>query len=298
MKHIAPCWSRVRVACLVLAIAAGSFAVWPALACSRSATEGDSPGGKSAEVTSSGLGSSGGQPVAAVGEGGKESGPRPRSDEYVEERLAMVRHQIAARGVRDERVLQAMRDVPRHWFVSERMREIAYTDRPLPIGEGQTISQPYIVALMTEALGLTAESKVLEIGTGSGYQAAVLAEITPHVYTIEIVAPLAERAMRVFKERGYGSIAARIGDGYRGWPEKAPFDAIIVTCAPDHIPPKLVEQLAVGGKICIPVGAEEGVQELVVVTRQPDGSLRRTSLIPVRFVPMTGEAQAPGADRD
>jgi len=206
----------------------------------------------------------------------------------------MVRRHIAARGISDPAVLSAMRNVPRHWFVPDRMRRVAYADRPLPIGEGQTISQPYIVALMTEALNLTSETKVLEVGTGSGYQAAVLSEITPHVYTIEIVEPLAKRAMATFARRGYDTIRARADDGYQGWPDYAPFDAIIVTCAPDHIPPPLIEQLAEGGRICIPVGAQHGVQELVVVTKQADGSIKRTELIPVRFVPMTGQAQ----DRD
>jgi protein-L-isoaspartate(D-aspartate) O-methyltransferase len=220
----------------------------------------------------------------------------PRSDEAAAQRRAMVEHQIEARGVRDPDVLEAMRNVPRHWFVPDDVRRFAYADRPLRIGEGQTISQPYIVALMTDALDLTRESKVLEIGTGSGYQAAVLSEITPHVYTIEIVEPLARRAIAAFKEHGYETIEARIGDGYAGWPEHAPFDAVIVTCAPDHIPQKLVEQLDVGGRLCIPVGTERGVQELILATKRQDGSLDRTSLIPVRFVPMTGEAQTAGPE--
>jgi protein-L-isoaspartate(D-aspartate) O-methyltransferase len=216
---------------------------------------------------------------------------RPRSDEMAAERRAMVARQIAARDVSDPHVIAAMRNVPRHWFVPDALRRDAYDDRPLPIGEDQTISQPYIVAFMTEALRLTPDDKVLEIGTGSGYQAAVLAEITPHVFTIEIVEPLGRRAMAVFEQRGYETVRARIGDGYAGWPEHAPFEAIIVTCAPDHIPPKLVEQLAVGGRICIPVGAEYGFQELIRVTKQADGTLMRESLLPVRFVPMTGDAQ-------
>ncbi|MCH8880546.1 MAG: protein-L-isoaspartate(D-aspartate) O-methyltransferase [Planctomycetes bacterium] len=218
---------------------------------------------------------------------------RPRTEEAAAKRREMVSRQIEARGVSDPKVLDAMRNVPRHWFVSSRSRNLAYSDRPLPIGDGQTISQPYIVALMTESLHLTAESKVLEIGTGSGYQAAVLSDITPHVFTIEIVEPLARRAIATFQKHGYDSIETRVGDGYAGWVEHAPYDGIIVTCAPDHIPPKLIEQLRTGGRICIPVGGEGVVQELVVVTKREDGRLERKSLIPVRFVPMTGEARTP-----
>lgn len=216
---------------------------------------------------------------------------RPRSSERRAQRRAMVERQIAARGVRDRAVLDALTHVPRHWFVPDNVQAAAYSDRPLPIGEGQTISQPYIVALMTEALDLTRDSKVLEIGTGSGYQAAVLAEITPHVFTIEIVEPLGRRAISVFDSRGYATIQARIGDGYAGWPKHAPFDAVIVTCAPDHIPPKLVEQLKPGGRLCIPVGDQGRIQKLVLVKKSEEGKLKSTDLIPVRFVPMTGEAQ-------
>ncbi len=216
---------------------------------------------------------------------------RPRTDAYATQRRAMVDQQIAARGIDDPDVLAAMRAVPRHWFVPERLRPLAYADRPLPIGHDQTISQPYIVAFMTAALDIDSNARVLEIGTGSGYQAAVLSEITPHVYTIEIVEPLGRRAIDTFKEKGYDTIAARIGDGYQGWPEFAPFDAIIVTCAPDHVPPKLVEQLAVGGRLCIPVGRDGGIQKLIRATKQDDETLNRKSLIPVRFVPMTGDAR-------
>ncbi len=216
---------------------------------------------------------------------------RPRTEEAAARRREMVSRQIEARGVADPKVLDAMRNVPRHWFVSSRSRNLAYSDRPLPIGDGQTISQPYIIALMTESLHLTAESKVLEIGTGSGYQAAVLSDITPHVFTIEIVEPLARRAIATFKKHGYDSIETRLGDGYAGWVEHAPYDGIIVTCAPDHIPPKLIEQLRTGGRICIPVGGEGVVQKLVVVTKRENGRLEQESLIPVRFVPMTGEAR-------
>ena len=216
---------------------------------------------------------------------------RPRSDERETERLAMVARQIASRGVRDTRVLRAMEHVPRHWFVPATVLPLAYADRPLPIADDQTISQPYIVALMTEALKLTRESKVLEVGTGSGYQAAVLNEITPHVYTIEIVEPLARGARALFNRHGYSDIETRIGDGYAGWTEHAPFDAIIVTCAPERIPPKLIEQLAPGGRLCIPVGPVMALQKLRLVTKQPDGSLHTKDLLPVRFVPMTGAAQ-------
>ena len=203
----------------------------------------------------------------------------------------MVEHQIAARGVRDPAVLEAMMHVPRHWFLPDSMQAMAYRDRPLPIGNRQTISQPYIVAFMTEALGLGRDSKVLEVGTGSGYQAALLAEITPHVYSVEIVEPLAKRAIEYFKRYGYTSIKTRIGDGYAGWAEHAPFDAIIVTCAPDHIPPDLIEQLKEGGKLCIPVGTEGGVQSLRLITKSLDGKLTAADLMPVRFVPMTGDAR-------
>ena len=164
------------------------------------------------------------------------------------------------------------------------------------LAKGQTISQPYIVALMTEALHVTPDSKVLEIGTGSGYQAAVLSEITPHVFTIEIVEPLARRALATFERHGYEGIRVRIGDGYAGWPEHAPFDAIIVTCAPDRIPPKLIEQLKPGGRMCIPVGGAHAVQRLIVVTKDDMGTPHREELIPVRFVPMTGAAQDRSSD--
>ncbi len=216
---------------------------------------------------------------------------RPRTDEARTQRQEMAARHIEARGIRDPAVLQAMRNVPRHWFIPDHMQHAAYEDRPLPIGDGQTISQPYIVALMTEALRLTPESKILEIGTGSGYQAAILSEITPHVFSIEIVEPLARRAMAVFESHGYDTIRVRIGDGYAGWPEHAPFDAIIVTCAPDHIPPKLIEQLAIGGRLCIPVGDEHAVQRLVLATKTKAGTLQQKTLIPVRFVPMTGESR-------
>jgi len=216
---------------------------------------------------------------------------RPRTDERRADRLRMVRRTLAARDVTDPRVLEAMRNVPRHWFVPDHLHDSAYIDRPLPIGHGQTISQPYIVALMTQALDIRSGDRVLEIGTGSGYQAAVLAELTDAVYTIEIVEPLARRTIDLLKTNGYDDIHCRIGDGHRGWPEAAPFDAIIVTCAPDDVPQPLVDQLAVGGRMCIPIGDARFGQDLVLLTKQPDGNLKRESIAPVRFVPMTGEAE-------
>lgn len=192
--------------------------------------------------------------------------------------------------VKDSRVLAAMRAVPRHEFVPEALRSQAYADHPLPIGEGQTISQPYIVALMTELLRLDGDEKVLEIGTGSGYQAAVLAEIVgaTNVYTIEIIRSLSEQAQRDLERTGYGEVHCKVGDGYAGWPEHAPFDAVIVTAAPPSMPRPLLDQLAPGGRLVAPVG--RGYQELQVLTRTEDG-FRTERSIPVRFVPMTGEAQ-------
>lgn len=210
------------------------------------------------------------------------------SGEQREARELMVREQIEARGVRDPRVLEALRKVPRHLFVPTELRPSAYTDSPLPIGYGQTISQPYIVAFMSEALELKSQDRVLEIGTGSGYQAAVLTHLAREVYSIEIVEALAKEAAERLRRLGYGSVHVRLGDGYRGWPEAAPFDAIILTAAPDHIPPALVEQLGKGGRLILPLGRYE--QDLVRIRRTPQG-LRREPLLPVRFVPMLGEAE-------
>ncbi len=211
-----------------------------------------------------------------------------RSSERTAERDLMVERQIRARDIRDPRVLAAMQAVPRHRFVPDERQEVAYADTPLPIGQGQTISQPYIVAYMTEALRLPPDAKVLEVGTGSGYQAAVLAEVAREVYTIEIVPELAAASRALLRELGYDNVRVRQGDGYRGWPDEAPFDGIIVTAAPDHIPPPLVEQLAEGARLVIPVG--ERSQAMTIVTRAADGSTTEVTL-PVRFVPMTGEAQ-------
>jgi protein-L-isoaspartate(D-aspartate) O-methyltransferase len=199
----------------------------------------------------------------------------------------MVTEQIEARGVRDPRVLEAMRKVPRHEFVPREQRPYAYADHPLPIGHQQTISQPYIVAAMTELAQVRPGARVLEIGTGSGYQAAVLAELGAEVYSIEIVEPLARSAAATLERLGY-RVQVRAGDGYQGWPEHAPFEAIVVTAAPPRIPEPLKQQLAEGGRLVIPVG--DFYQELVVLTRR-GGELERRSVFPVRFVPMTGEAQ-------
>ncbi|MGH9381208.1 MAG: protein-L-isoaspartate(D-aspartate) O-methyltransferase [Thermoanaerobaculia bacterium] len=205
------------------------------------------------------------------------------------ERHRMVEEQIAGRGVQDANVLAALRQVPRHLFIPESVRDQAYEDYPLPIGEGQTISQPYIVALMTQLAELGPDDKVLEIGTGSGYQSAVLSRIVREVYTIEILEPLGRRAAGTLQRLGYDNVHVRIGDGYDGWPEEAPFDAILVTAAaPDRVPPPLEEQLKVGGRIVIPVG--KYFQDLVVLTKTPKGKVRQ-SVIPVRFVPMTGEIE-------
>jgi len=218
---------------------------------------------------------------------------RPRFEERKQERERMVQEHITGpgRGVKDPAVLAAMREVPRHLFVPRAYSQAAYADRPLPIGYGQTISQPYIVAFMTEALGIQPGERVLEIGTGSGYQAAVLSELTPHVYSIEIVRELAERAKERLQKLGYSTAEVKTGDGYFGWQECAPFDAIIVTCAAGHVPPPLIEQLSPAGRIIIPVGAPYETQYLVLVTRQTDGQLRSTQLLPVLFVPMTGRIQ-------
>ena len=186
-------------------------------------------------------------------------------------------------------VMEAMATVPRHEFVPENVRSRSYENRPLPIGEGQTISQPYIVALMTDLAGVGPESVVLEIGTGSGYQAAVLAEIVEHVYTIEIVEPLGRRAAETLQRLGYDNVTVRVGDGYQGWPEFAPFDAILVTAAPEQIPQPLIEQLATGGKLVVPVGEQNRSQSLQVLEKAPGGDIGVTDVLPVIFVPFTRE---------
>jgi protein-L-isoaspartate(D-aspartate) O-methyltransferase len=207
---------------------------------------------------------------------------------FVRAREAMVATQLAARGVRDPKTLAAMGQVPRHLFVPPSALAEAYEDHPLPIGHGQTISQPYIVAFMTEAVGLAGGENVLEVGTGSGYQAAVLSRIAAQVRTIEIVAPLAQEAAALLKRLGYANVFVRAGDGYLGWPEAAPFDAIVVTAAAPRIPEPLKQQLKDGGRLVLPVGDEW--QELVVVTRHGD-RFEEKRVLPVRFVPMTGKVR-------
>lgn len=209
---------------------------------------------------------------------------------FAPNRERMVQEQVERRGITDKRVLDAMRKVKRHLFVPTHLRNAAYEDRPLPIGMGQTISQPYVVALMTELLGLKGSEKVLEIGTGSGYQAAILAELAKEVYTIDILEPLARNAKKLLKELGYTNIYVSHGDGFLGWPELSPFDAIIVTCAPEEIPAPLIEQLSEGGRLVIPVGRLW--QELKLVEKKNSKMITK-NIIPVRFVPMLREEQAP-----
>lgn len=223
------------------------------------------------------------RPARALGQA-----EQPLASEEEAARRRMVRDQIEARGVTDGRVLAAMRRVPRHEFVPPDLRPRAYEDSPLPIGYDQTISQPYIVALMTSLARPEPNDRVLEIGTGSGYQAAVLSSLVKEVYSIEIVEPLATRAAHDLKRLGYTNVRVRKGDGYQGWPEYAPFAAIVVTAAPPTVPEPLKQQLKVGGRLVVPVG--NAAQTLRVITRTADG-FRERSVLPVRFVPMTGRAQ-------
>ncbi|MGM0532137.1 MAG: protein-L-isoaspartate(D-aspartate) O-methyltransferase [Bacteroidota bacterium] len=206
---------------------------------------------------------------------------------YARQRNKMVEEQIKKRGIKDSQVLQAMRSVKRHEFMPEDQRHLAYSDRPLPIGYEQTISQPYIVALMTDYLNLEKGDKVLEVGTGSGYQAAVLSEITPNVYSIEIVKELAERARKTLGEQGYSNVQIKIGDGYKGWEEYAPFDGIIVTASPSDVPPPLKEQLAEGGRLIIPVGGQ--IFQNLVLLEKENGKIERKEISGVRFVPLIDE---------
>ena len=208
-----------------------------------------------------------------------------------EARDRMVRTQIAARGVRDPRVLEAMREIPREVFVDTAYRDEAYADHPLPIGDGQTVTQPYVAARMTELLDIQPSDRVLEIGTGSGYESAILSRLATRVYSIEILPEIARKARARLESLHCANIEFRVGDGYRGWPDAAPFDAIIVTAAPRKIPQPLLEQLAPNGRMVIPVG--DFYQELKVFSKGADGAVTEASVLPVRFVPMTGEAEKP-----
>jgi len=208
------------------------------------------------------------------------------ADDLAIARDRMVSEQVENRGIRNADVLRVMRSTPRHLFVPADVRQMAYADRPLPIGYGATISQPYIVALMTELLEVSKTLRVLEIGTGSGYQAAILSQLAAEVYTVEITPELAQTAARRLRELGYANVSVRQGDGYQGWHEQAPFDRIMVTAAPPQVPEALLAQLSPGGRLVIPVGPAAS-QELLLIEKKPDGSLRRRSVAPVRFVPMT-----------
>ena len=212
--------------------------------------------------------------------------PGQPADRFAAARERMVADQIADRGVTDARVLAALRAIPRHLFVPPGSEDEAYEDRPVPIGYGQTISQPYIVALMTELARPAPGDRVLEIGTGSGYQAAVLSRLAGTVYTIEIIEPLAEHARQLLAKLECRNVTVRTGDGYGGWPEKAPFDAIVVTAAPDHVPPALLEQIRPGGRLVIPVGGVNDVQQLRVMEKDARGEVRTRDVVPVRFVPL------------
>ena len=209
--------------------------------------------------------------------------------DLADKRQRMVKEQLMLRGIHEERVLAAMAKVPREEFVPEHLRAASYTDQPLPIGYDQTISQPFIVGFMTEQLRPQPHDRVLEIGTGSGYQAAILAELVAEVYSIEIIEPLAKSAETILQRLGYKNVHVKVGDGYKGWPEHAPFDAVIVTCAPDHVPQALVDQLKEGGRMIIPVG-RPGDQKLYLLEKEK-GEMRQRAVSPVRFVPMTGEAR-------
>lgn len=210
-------------------------------------------------------------------------------DDFADRRARMVEEQIRARGIQRPEVLSAMAEVPRHLFVPERIREQAYDDTALPIDAGQTISQPYMVALMTELLELSGDEKVLEIGTGSGYHSAVLSRVADEVYSIEIIDSLGHRAATRLRYLGYPNVRVRVGDGYAGWPEEEPFDAIILTAAPPRLPEPLFEQLRVGGRMVVPVG--DFLQDLLLIVKNRDGTRTSKRIAPVRFVPMTGEVQ-------
>ena len=225
--------------------------------------------------------------VALLAVGGCQKSPTS-SSEFAAERQKMVEQQLKPRGIQDERVLMAMAKVPREEFVSENLRGQSYGDSALPIGHDQTISQPFIVAFMTEQLRPQPTDRVLEVGTGSGYQAAVLAELVKNVYTIEIIEPLAKDASARLARLDYNNAHVKVGDGFQGWPEVAPFDSIIVTCAPDKVPPPLTQQLKEGGRMIIPVGA--GLDQQLFLLEKKEGEMAERAILPVRFVPMAGEA--------
>ena len=227
--------------------------------------------------------------LAAILVGGYQAKLAVAQDAHTSSREGMVKNQLMAGGITNRDVLKAMSEVPRHEFVPAAVRPFAYMNGPLPIGHGQTISQPFIVAFMTQALELTKDARVLEIGTGSGYQAAILGKLCKEVYTIEIVPELAQSSEQLLARLRFENVHVKAGDGYLGWPEKAPFDAIIVTCAPDHVPEPLVDQLKEGGRLIIPLGEEGTVQQLVLL-RKRDGKILRENKLDVRFVPMTGKA--------
>lgn len=212
---------------------------------------------------------------------------KENKDHFRQQRMKMIRQQLRARGIENPEILAAFEKVPRHRFVPEGLKKYAYQDRPLPIGEDQTISQPYIVALMTRSIEPKKNHRILEIGTGSGYQAAILAELAEQVYTIEIIASLAQSARRTLSETGYENVYVKTGDGFRGWPEHAPFDAIVVTCSPEKVPEPLKEQLAGGGRMVIPVG--RGHDQHLVLLEKKEGQLIEKQILPVRFVPMVDE---------
>jgi protein-L-isoaspartate(D-aspartate) O-methyltransferase len=228
-------------------------------------------------------------PAAAADTAQAQDGYEPQRKRMVDEIAGLVRETRleTGRSALAEAVMAAMAKVPRHEFVPPAERRNAYANRPLPIGMGQTISQPFIVALMTELMEVKAGDRVLEIGTGSGYQAAVLAELAGTVYTVEIVEPLAREAEQNLKRLGYRNVVTRIGDGYRGWPEQAQFDAIMVTAAPREVPQALIDQLRPGGRLVVPVGSQSAGQSLLVIAKQPDGSITRRTVLAVRFVPLT-----------
>ena len=228
--------------------------------------------------------------VAVLTAGGCQKKVTSSSSEFAAERQKMVQEQLMPRGIHDERVLGAMAKVPREEFVPENLRAQSYSDSALPIGHDQTISQPFIVAFMTEQLRLQPTDRVLEIGTGSGYQAAVLAELVKDVYTIEIIEPLAKEASARLARLDYNTAHVKVGDGFQGWPEVAPFDSIIVTCAPDKVPQPLTQQLKEGGRMIIPVGV--GIDQQLYLLEKKNGQLAETAILPVRFVQMTGEAAA------